>query len=1287
MNTPRICSLSLAAAVGWTCLVVPKPVSADWRESFDSLDPGHSILKSEGWNGFQGFPGGNPPTAAVVDGKGANNSRALAISHDSDFRADNFGLIFDLPESYDSGVVWVQAKLKQPATWNASFFLDAYGPERGQILARAAGGPHEDTRTKTKSVRWHCTWVMPFWRHYSHSKLQTENWQTVTMRLDLDAKSYAAWIDDMPLGEEMSFAAKSPFARLRLSVCGNAESPALLDDLYVGRQTPEGMQAPDLLPKPEDDLVFRFAAIGDPQLGFAGYKTDMERFRMAVNQVNRSGAELSLILGDMVHVNKNEQAYQDLAALAKGLDAPHYYIRGNHEEMDLFKKYFNEESNYAFVHKGIRFVVLDAIGNHAGLTEDQLTFVENEFSAATKAGEDIILAVHVSPWQNNSRGRGKYNQIGEGRDRLRELMKEHQVILSLSGHLHTGLWGAKEEETQYFVLPGTALAKTGPVSWCVMDVYPDRIVMHQKPLFFAYEKEGVEKLHGGNGWLSYKEWVERFPHTIHGPMSIPRRGQVKKEAASVEKEKIQRPPVDRRAASGKIDALIAQNQEKHGVKPYEPISDDVFLRRAYLNIAGRVPTPAESRSFHDSATRDKREKLIVSLLNSEGYVANFYNYWADLLRINGGLDKGRPAAEDAYQLWIKKALRENLPYDEMVHQLITAADPWWEDGAVGYFIRDRGMPLDAMSNTVRTFLGTRIECAQCHDHPFDKWTQMDFYKMAAFTYGVDSGLNPEVRKNHIHFFSWTREKQAEEYNAATGDQGFPVLKNEAHLESYMKSPNYPKALKRLNMSEDEFRKTVQKGFKAFQAGTERYWRLRPVLDSVYRPVLYTAATEKRGKLKLPHDYQYNDAKPHDVIEPDTMFGLEAPHGDDDSRIGAFADWLTSEENPAFSRIIVNRLWKEAFGYGIFEPIDEWTDSTPVSNPELLSYLQQLMIDLDYDMKAFLQVVFSTQSWQREVHVEPVIPGTPYHFPGPILRRMSAEQVWDSVVGLTIAEPEKVRPRLAGQLGRLEFQRSVLEHLESHSPDEFVAMLDRLATAYEENTAQREAYREQRLAARNAGNQELYDQLGKDDYRARRMRGHILWDIGFGYEGYIEAEKARETPTKAQQSVKVEIPPDVALLERPVPPRPAQERGQSAAAYKAEVRAPHAQYVALTREMARASELSSPSPRGHFLRDFGQSDRAEIENAAVGASIPQALNLLNGPLFEGLTNRFSILGGEVYAADGNAEKIRLIFQGMLTRQPTPTETRIAAEEFERFGPQASDSLIWALLNSRQFLFIR
>ena len=122
-------------------------------------------------------------------------------------------------------------------------------------------------------------------------------------------------------------------------------------------------------------------------------------------------------------------------------------------------------------------------------------------------------------------------------------------------------------------------------------------------------------------------------------------------------------------------------------------------------------------------------------------------------------------------------------------------------------------------------------------------------------------------------------------------------------------------------------------------------------------------------------------------------------------------------------------------------------------------------------------------------------------------------------------------------------------------------------------------------------------------------------------------------------------------------------------------------------MARASEMRSPALRGHFLREFGQSDRLVVENAAHAASVPQALHLLNGSMTNAIGSRFSPFGKQLHLAKKPEEKIRLIFQGMLTREPTTSEIELGVAEFDRHEDDAVETLIWTLLNTQQFLFVQ
>ncbi|MDZ4290099.1 MAG: DUF1549 domain-containing protein, partial [Prosthecobacter sp.] len=192
---------------------------------------------------------------------------------------------------------------------------------------------------------------------------------------------------------------------------------------------------------------------------------------------------------------------------------------------------------------------------------------------------------------------------------------------------------------------------------------------------------------------------------------------------------------DTAAASKRIDELLAQGWQKHQIKPNAPVTDEVFLRRTYLTVVGRIPTLEEAQRFLTSKDPARRAKLIDSLLASDGYVHHFFNYWADVLRAQSQ-GVGDSTTSQNYLNYIRQSLRENKPYDQLSRELISSEGACFDNGAIGYYMRDRGMPLDNLSNTTRVFLGTRMECAQCHDHPFDKWSQKQFYEMAAFTHNM-----------------------------------------------------------------------------------------------------------------------------------------------------------------------------------------------------------------------------------------------------------------------------------------------------------------------------------------------------------------------------------------------------------------------------------------------------------------------------------------------------------------------------------------------------------------------
>lgn len=432
--------------------------------------------------------------------------------------------------------------------------------------------------------------------------------------------------------------------------------------------------------------------------------------------------------------------------------------------------------------------------------------------------------------------------------------------------------------------------------------------------------------------------------------------------------------------SYQIDQLIGDYYRAKKEKPKCLVSDQVFVKRAYLDIAGRIPTLPEYEAFIKSRKSDKREQLVDKLVDSPAYVSHTLNQWLDAMRVKYKFHK---VTADNYIQWIRNSIENNMPYDKFVHAQISSQGSVYDpNSAAGYFVRDRGMPQDRVAAVMQTFLGTSMVCAQCHDHPLAKWTQMDFYKIMAF-------------------FEGTR--------MANGGAG-PML--------------------------EDIKVAQKKGIK-IKPGKE--------ISRVYNALGDQVLRGGFGMVQLPQDYMYDDAKPHQWIKAGAPFGppvridynktyadptesisnksrkklkkslaVKEDLADVNSR-AAFADWVTSKENPMFTKTVVNRLWKRAFGVALVgDPVDI-SEEDMGKSPRLTMYLIQMMKNLDYDQKLFMKIIYKTSAYQRIAYPQPTYPGE-MPLGAPVIQRLSAEQVWDSILTLRIEDPDKdvIKGSLSGR---------------------------------------------------------------------------------------------------------------------------------------------------------------------------------------------------------------------------------------------------------------------------------
>lgn len=193
-----------------------------------------------------------------------------------------------------------------------------------------------------------------------------------------------------------------------------------------------------------------------------------------------------------------------------------------------------------------------------------------------------------------------------------------------------------------------------------------------------------------------------------------------------------------------VDDLVYDQLQRLKIRVSDPAGDATFLRRVYTDVIGRIPTADEARAFLDSDHPEKREQLIDALLERPEYIDHWANQWADLLRPNP-YRVGIKAVLN-YDNWIRQQFRDNVSYDQFVRRLVTASGSTWYNGAATLY-RDRRSPDEIATLVSQLFLGVRLECAKCHHHPFEKWSQHDFYSFAAFFGKVGrkgTGLSPPI---------------------------------------------------------------------------------------------------------------------------------------------------------------------------------------------------------------------------------------------------------------------------------------------------------------------------------------------------------------------------------------------------------------------------------------------------------------------------------------------------------------------------------------------------------------
>ncbi len=348
-----------------------------------------------------------------------------------------------------------------------------------------------------------------------------------------------------------------------------------------------------------------------------------------------------------------------------------------------------------------------------------------------------------------------------------------------------------------------------------------------------------------------------------------------------------------------IDQSVIAKLNRMRIAPSPGCTDEEFLRRVYLDMIGMLPTVEERAVFMADKSTDKRTKLIDQLLVRD----EFYDFWtlklADVLRSNARLIQVK--GTNVFQRWIRESLQSDKPMDQFVRELLTADGSTFKNPAANYYRISRD-PENSVETTAQLFMGVRIQCAKCHNHPFERWTQDDYYGFAAF-------------------FSRVRQKKG-------------------------------------NLPDEE--------------------------------VIYAAAD---GDVRQPRTGA--------VMKPKALGG---PIYDDastpDERRIRMANWLTGPENPFFAKSMVNRVWYHMVGRGIVEPVDDFRDSNPACNDELLEGLSKDFVQNGFSLKRLVKMIAASRTYQMSAKSTPLNAGDSLYFSHAFTKLLPAEVLLDAISSFT-----------------------------------------------------------------------------------------------------------------------------------------------------------------------------------------------------------------------------------------------------------------------------------------------
>jgi hypothetical protein len=417
-----------------------------------------------------------------------------------------------------------------------------------------------------------------------------------------------------------------------------------------------------------------------------------------------------------------------------------------------------------------------------------------------------------------------------------------------------------------------------------------------------------------------------------------------------------------------VDAPLFDKLAELRIPPAPGCTDEEYLRRAYVDTIGTLPTAEEAAAFLADPSANKRAALADALFGRPEFV----DYWAqllgDLLQNRKERDhdvRGAKGVRNFHQ-WLRDQVAVNRPWNELARDVLTATGDTARSPQIGYFVvtvgESREAPkTDLVAAVAQSFLGARILCCKCHNHPDEKYTQDDYYHFAAF------------------FSSVCLDRQRPEKAPTTLEAQSP-----GEQEQRRRLAELEKQVKPLEISLQD-------------KGEEDQKKIRKQIDDKRKEM-----ESCRKRAEEAHRAPVKVSQPRTGValapQPLDRSATEIPPGEDPRRV--LADWMTAPTNEYFSGAMVNRLWKHFFGVGLVYPVDDLRSSNPPTNAALWAVLNREFVSSGFNLRHVMKLILTSRAYQLGAATRPENENDRRFYSHYYPKRMSAEVLLDAITQVT-----------------------------------------------------------------------------------------------------------------------------------------------------------------------------------------------------------------------------------------------------------------------------------------------